>query len=71
MSQPVKTETSPWCWNSRRWLILGAWELSSCPYPDIMRIACVGCGYYEDKPVTKYFRRMRKILEEVFVSTGE
>jgi hypothetical protein len=54
--------TSPFCWNSRRWLVLTGFKLNSCPYKNLSSISCLslgraGCGYYEDRPPSKYFLR--------------
>jgi len=49
--------TSAWCSNSRRWLIPCGWNIKSCPYKEIMRNGCVGCAYYEERPLTKYAER--------------
>ena len=58
------SDRSPFCQNSRRWLILAGWNLWSCPYEDKMRNACVDCGYYKEKRVTQYYRRKLKAKVE-------
>jgi hypothetical protein len=56
---------SPWCLNSRRWLIFYGWNLKSCPDKERMRNGCVDCSYYSERPLTKYMERKFKISEGI------
>lgn len=44
------------CWNSRRWVIF-MWgsKIKTCKYPPI-GAECEGCGYYEEREVTNYYK---------------
>lgn len=70
MSGERVKETSGWCLNSARWLVLVAWNLKTCPYTDKMRNGCHGCAYYQDKPETEYYRRRRGGDEMIIINPG-
>ena len=55
-------QVAPFCWNSRRWLILAGWNIRSCPDVEKMRLACEFCPYYKDKEQTRYYKQKMKSL---------
>ena len=63
-----ETEKVPWCQNSRRWLDFEFYGASrGCPYKDFMGdgdCKYEGCGYYELREPTAYYRRKIWILRE-------
>lgn len=55
----------PYCWNSRRWLLMGI-DPRSCPYLGYQgNVNCMeeSCGYFEWREPTPYIRWKMRELE--------
>lgn len=55
------------CLNSRRWVPLMLFERSKCDVGDI-GMSCDNCGYYEERKVTPYYK---KIMKQMGVKESE
>jgi len=53
------------CWNSRMWIVtmIARGVPKTCPYYEEQLMMCDRCGYYEEREVTEYRKRLEKILK--------
>jgi len=55
------------CWNSRRWIVFmfAGGGTETCPLPPACS-QCDQCGYYEEREVTKYYKRKEAAIKRIF-----